>query len=144
MMTEIQKKNFVLKHSKSKQNGLFPEATNASGKMTNPLCGDHVEFRLQIEDDHIVDVGFRADACAICSAASSLVSIKLKNVKVSEAMKYAITFEDTVASLKDDGWPSVIDEFKCFEHLRAVPSRRVCAILPWVAIRSALKSFIAH
>ena len=139
-MNDEEVKKFVLNHSKSPKNGVFPEEFNALGKMSNPLCGDHVEFRLLAKEGTIKDIGYKAEACAICQASSSLVRETLVGENVDAAVRKAELFENTIANSEKSAWPKEIVDFQCFEHLRVMPSRRICAILPWVAIKSALKN----
>jgi nitrogen fixation NifU-like protein len=132
-------REILLRHSKSKTNGVFPIQANRSAKMTNPICGDHVEFQIYFENDILVEIGHKAKACAICSASASLLSELLKGSTSSEVFQKAEMFEVEILSADEKPWPEALRPLICFEHLRINPSRRMCALLPWVAIKSALQ-----
>ncbi len=128
----------LVEHSRSRSNGHFPDPFHLVGKLTNPICGDHVELRLRVVEGAIEAIGHKAQACAICSASASLICGVVLGLKTSTVLELADVFERAVSSPVEDGWPENLSEFRCFEHLRVNPSRKLCALLPWVAIRSAL------
>jgi nitrogen fixation NifU-like protein len=132
-------RTILMDHSRSSHNGRFPEDTNLEGKLTNPVCGDHVVLKLSTVDSIIQDIGFKAEACAICSASASLLCRETKGHSVETVLKLATLFERCVLESSDHPWPEELQNLHCFEHLRVNPSRKVCALLPWVALRSTLK-----
>ena len=139
-MNQEQARSILLTHSKSERNGVFPAVVSFSSKITNPICGDHVELQIQTEGERIIELGFKARACAICSASSSLLSEKAKGLKISELLELSHHFETILLASLETPWPATLQNFSCFEHLRVNPARKACALLPWVAFRSALKS----
>lgn len=131
-------RDHLLEHSRSVRNGCFPKESDLRAKITNPLCGDHVELRLCSDGDIIQDIGFKASGCAICSASASILVQVSKNQKVQVALEWISLFEKTLADSSPTSWPFEIRALSCFEHIRVTPSRRMCALLPWVVLRSAL------
>ena len=125
-------------HARSRTNGIFPEGANRTAKLTNPICGDHVELRLFCEGESIVGAGHRARACAICSASASLLSQEIQGKPLARAFEMATAFENSLLSQATDPWPEILEGLKCFTHLRTNPTRRACALLPWIALRKAL------
>lgn len=138
-MNQDQAREILLNHSKSAKNGLFPVTVTHEAKLTNPLCGDHVELKIHSNGSMIHEIGFKTVACAICSASSSLLSEQLKGTSIESALHLQKTFEATVMGSPQMPWPVELSAFSCFEHLRVTPSRKVCALLPWVALKSAFK-----
>lgn len=130
----------LLQHSKSTRNGQFPEAFTHSGKMTNPICGDHVELKFNIVDNHVVQVGYAAKACAICSASASLLCQEVQGKSYAATLALAQEFENELLLGPEKEWPRNLQGLHSFEHLKINPSRKACALLPWIALRSALKS----
>lgn len=53
----------------------------------NPLCGDEVQFELNIEDGIIKDIRFTGHGCAISRAAESLLTEMIKGKKFEEVNK---------------------------------------------------------
>lgn len=132
-------RDFLLNHSKSSRNGTFPANTPYVAKITNPICGDHVELRIDSNGEIINDVGFKATACAICSASASLLSQEIKGQDINSALRWAALFETTLIQNINHPWPLELKAFSCFEHLKVNPSRKMCALLPWVVLKSAFK-----
>ena len=128
----------LLHHARSKQNGKFPDPAASSATRTNPICGDLVEVRLDVRGPRIEAAGFRAEACAICQAAASLLCEVVRGQTVAAARTLANAFEAEITAPADAPWPSELAAVECFEHLRVNPVRRACAMLPWVALRAAL------
>jgi nitrogen fixation NifU-like protein len=131
-------REILLKHSRSSANGAFPSTFHFAAQMTNPLCGDHVEIRLRAEEQQILELGHKASACAIGSASASLVAEKLKGYTLDDVQNLTDLFINSISEAPDQPWPEALDDFRCFEHLRSNPSRRMCAALPWLVLKSAL------
>ena len=129
----------LIKHSKSERNGRFPEVFSHEAKMTNPICGDHVELRIHTTNDIITDVGHKAQACAICSASASILCEEVKGKDIKLALSMGEIFEKGVMEAQNLPWPTELANLVCFEHLRVNPSRKMCALLPWVVLKSAMK-----
>lgn len=129
----------LINHSRSDRNGKFPLHVSLEAKLTNPLCGDHVELKIAVSDELISDIGFKAHACAICTASSSLLSEQVKGLTLKDAMMTSELFEKNILEKEMAPWPHEIIKLNCFEHLRVNPSRKMCALLPWLVLRNALK-----
>ena len=139
-----QAREILIQHSRSKRNGTFPRSFTHQKQLTNPICGDHVEIKFEIKDNHIAEIGFNAKACAICSASTSIMSEVIKGQSLSATQAIAEEFERSILEPKDQPWPASIQNLRSFEHLKINHSRRTCALLPWVAFKSALKEGIQH
>lgn len=131
-------RNILLNHSRSTKNGVFPETVTHASKITNPFCGDHIELRLFLRGEIIHDLGFKSVACAICSASASLLCQEVKGQALRSVLDSCQLFE-TAVSERETPWPPSLSNLQCFEHLKINHSRKVCALLPWVALKSALK-----
>lgn len=106
-----------------------------AARLTNPVCGDHVELRLQIESERVVECGHVASACAICTASASLLASTARGLATAEIAAWPEAFERAVVGGE---WPASLAPFACFEHLQVNPARRMCALLPFVVLRKAL------
>lgn len=110
----------VLEHFKRPRNQRALERVSASHEGFNRQCGDRVRIELEVADDTIRAAAFTANACAICTAAASLLTERVRGTAVREAL--ALSDDEAVAVLGED-----------------VPSgRRRCATLPWETLRRAL------
>lgn len=138
-MNEEEIREKLLEHARSEKNGIFPEDINHEAQKINPLCGDHVELRLKVQDGIIQNIGFKAEACAICSASASVLSQEVGGEKVETVIGWIKLFENTIAQTEIGQWPSEIQFLCYFEHIKVTPSRKMCALLPWVVLKTALK-----
>jgi len=126
---------------------VHPQGHNRSLNVThratrnNPLCGDHIEVYLQLEDDLVVEIGFTGEACAICLASASLLCGHIPGMPaavLSEALTGFSQGLDEAGLPVDAGHP-------CPEYLapmlgvRAFPARIACATLPWETAIAALE-----
>lgn len=132
-------RSILVEHSRSSKNGVFPRTITHEAKLTNPVCGDHVELKFSFVDDHILESGFKAKACAICSASASLLAEQVKGKKISEAFAIGNLLEKAVMESESTPWPHELKTLDCFEHLRVNPARKMCALLPWVVLKNAFK-----
>jgi nitrogen fixation protein NifU and related proteins len=64
----------VVEHFRNPRNKGRLAAPTISHEGTNPLCGDRVRIELLVEDDIVREARFTANACAICVAASSMLT----------------------------------------------------------------------
>lgn len=109
----------VLEHFRRPRNRGRLDRPDASVEGANPLCGDRVRVELRAEHGTIADARFTADACALCVAAASLLTERVRGMRV-----------DAVSS---------VDERWLFASLEGEPPapRRKCATLPLDTLRRA-------
>ena len=65
---------------------------------TNSSCGDEVTMQFSVKDGKIAEVKFHGSGCVMSIVSSSLLTDKLKGMKVSEALK--LSKEDILKLLK--------------------------------------------
>lgn len=134
-------RTILLKHSRSDQNGIFPQLSTHSAKMTNPVCGDHVELKLEINDEQVIKAaGHKASACAICCASADILCHEIKEQTITNVLMMAKFFEQGIIESPEIPWPNEVKNLLCFEHLKVNPARKMCALLPWLALKNALRT----
>jgi molybdenum cofactor cytidylyltransferase len=99
---------------------------NAAADGVNPLCGDRIRIECEVAGGRVQQAAFTGDACAICIAAASVLSERVRGRSVRETM--AIGDEQMIDWL--DGAPAV--------------SRRRCATLPLETLHRALLPFVQN
>lgn len=129
----------ILDHNRAPRNfgELEPHTHAAEGD--NPLCGDHIDVYLNVEDGVIKDISFSGKGCAISKASASVMTSVLKGKTVDEAKKLFDEFHDLVT--KDDYLPDFdkLGKLAVFAGVRAFPVRVKCASLAWHTMAQALK-----
>jgi len=89
----------ILQHYRSPRNfGPLPDADRI-GEESNPLCGDHITFRLKVDpsSQKISEIRFEGDGCAISVASASMLTEKVAGLTLAEAGK--LTRDDVLQQL---------------------------------------------
>lgn len=115
----------VLEHFRRPRNQQALAGANASAEGSNPLCGDRVRIELRLDAGVIHAAAFSSNACAICTAAASILTEKVRTLTVSEAE--ALSDADAIVWLEGD----------------VPPARARCATLPLHTMRQALANAAA-
>ncbi|HKO17124.1 MAG TPA: iron-sulfur cluster assembly scaffold protein [Gemmatimonadaceae bacterium] len=114
----------VAEHFRRPRNRGTLLSPDASAEAVNPLCGDRVRIELRLDSgrQRIVETRFSADACAICVAAASVLTERLRGMVASDIL--ALSDDDALSQL----------------HAEIPQARQRCATLPLAAARQALSS----
>jgi nitrogen fixation NifU-like protein len=88
----------MLDHVKRPRNrGALPSPT-VSQEGANPLCGDRVRIELALDGDVVTAARFTANACAICIAASSMLTELIRGAPLEDVE--TLTVPELIAQLK--------------------------------------------
>ncbi len=93
-------------------------------EISNSTCGDSIQLFIKAKDGVITEAKFTGKGCAISQASSSLFTGFLRGKRVDSLP--SITKDDVLSLLKID--------------LSKNPSRMRCALLPFEALKKAMKS----
>jgi len=129
----------ILDHNKNPRN--FGVLENATHKAVghNPLCGDHIELYLNVENNIIKDVKFKGVGCAISKASASIMTTVLKGKKLEEVRQMFDNFHNVLTSKPDEPVDeSKLGKLAVFAGVREFPVRVKCATLPWHTLMEAL------
>ena len=119
-MTSIYQER-ILQHSATPHNfGRLPTATNKI-VLDNPLCGDKIQMEVEILSGIVKNVMFTGKGCAISKASASLLTEKVKGMKIEELRKWDKT--------------SIIEIL----GIDLCPNRLKCALLPLEALQKLIK-----
>ena len=103
-------------------------------KQKNPLCGDHIEIKLNIYENQIIDFAYQTKSCVFCQASASMLSKKTIKKDIISTKKFLMIaeklFENDKISLNSD-WKTIKKIFN-----KKNLSRKECLLLP---IRALLK-----
>ncbi len=105
-------REFILDHFRNPRNYGRLEGADVSHEEHNPLCGDVVGMDFKLDDGTIADVRFHGRGCAISQASASLLTERLKGLRLEEARQIS----------RDD----VLEEL----GIQISPARLKCALLP--------------
>ena len=130
----------ILDHNKNPRN--FGEIAHPTHKAEgyNPLCGDQYTLYLQVENDKIVDVGFKGAGCAISKSSASIMTSCLKGATLEEAEQMFDNFHRMLTrDAKPEELPGKLCKIVALQGVKDFPTRIKCATLVWHTMKSALK-----
>jgi nitrogen fixation NifU-like protein len=129
-------RDVVLDHCRHPRNrGALAHCTHAAHGV-NPLCGDSLRIEVDCVDGRIERMGFSGEACAITTAAASMLSELVLGRDADEIAALDAPFEQLIAGGIDS--VSSLGALNALSELKRHPSRRKCAKLPWATLRAAL------
>jgi len=128
----------ILDHNRSPRNFKRLDSATRRAEGNNPLCGDRIQLYVQLDGDHISDIGFQmpqGSGCAISKASASLMTEAVKGKTPADAEVLFQAFRDMLA-----GGAAAPGKLAAFSGVRAFPSRIKCASLAWHALHAALQN----
>ena len=136
MLDKLYQEQIIALARQSKQrSGLdIPELT---ARVDNPLCGDRVTIDLSLKGELIDDIGVTVRACALCEAASEVLSTHATKLSSSDIQKVETELRDYLSgNTANPPWA----QLSVFEPVKEVTSRHECVLLPFVAAKNAFLS----
>ena len=113
----------LLDHFRHPRNYGALSAPTISFESFNPLCGDRIRIEVKLQDSIVKEARFKGDACAISTAAASLLTELIRDANLADLS--TITEERLISALESD----------------IKPARRQCALLPLEALRAGLRNY---
>ena len=128
----------ILDHSKNPQNfGILNQYT-CTAEGNNPLCGDSLTVYVNIENNVISDVSYRARGCAISIASASIMSNIIKGKTIEEVDILFDKFHRLC--MGEDIEDDEIETLKVLSGVSKFPTRVKCATMSWHAMKEATHS----
>ena len=131
----------ILDHNRKPRN--YGTLAHASHKAEghNPLCGDHITLALDLGGDQIDGIAFQGEACAICKASASMMTVVVKGKTRQAAETLIREFREMATGQLDiAGQAHHLGRLTVFAGVRDLPTRVKCAILPWHTLHAAINS----
>ncbi|MDT4918097.1 MAG: nitrogen fixation protein NifU [Pseudonocardiales bacterium] len=142
LLTESMYQQIILDHYKRPQHRGLPDSYDAEVHHVNPTCGDEVTLRVRVADGVIADLGWEGEGCSISQASTSVMSGLVVGKPVTNALALHQKFLDLMqsrgaAELSDQD-EDELDDAVAFEGVSKYPARIKCALLGWMAMKSAV------
>jgi nitrogen fixation protein NifU and related proteins len=112
-------RDYILDHYRNPRNFGHLGQVDVQAEDLNPLCGDQIRMELALDDGAVKDVRFSGKGCAISQAAASMLTERVKGMKLSDIAKLS-----KEAVLEDVG-------------IGISPTRMKCAMLGLRVLKSA-------
>jgi nitrogen fixation NifU-like protein len=132
----------ILDHYKHPQHRGLVDPFDAEVHHVNPTCGDEVTLRVKLADGTIADLGWAGEGCSISQASTSVMSELVVGKPVDEALQLQAKFLALMQSQGNaqltDADEDELDDAVAFEGVSKYPARVKCALLGWMAMKSAV------
>jgi nitrogen fixation NifU-like protein len=129
----------ILDHNKSPRNFKKMKDANHFAEGFNPLCGDHIDIYVKLEEGKIADVSFQGQGCAISKSSASIMTSIVKGLTLAEAETAFEKFHDLVTGKISGAEAEELGKLAVFEGVQEFPARVKCASLAWHTLHAALK-----
>ncbi len=129
----------IMDHIRNARNFCVLATANRNAHGVNPLCGDHFNVYVRVEDERVVEASFQCECCGISMASASVMTEVITGRTVSEARSVYRHFERllTEPAAKEDQ-PGDYGQLAVLALIREFPSRVDCALLGWKTLVAAL------
>jgi nitrogen fixation NifU-like protein len=132
----------ILDHYKHPQHRGPIEPFDAEVHHVNPTCGDEVTLRVRLADGEIAELGWVGEGCSISQASTSVMSDLVVGTPIENALRLQEKFLELMQSqgqseLTEDE-AEALDDAVAFEGVSKYPARVKCALLGWMAMKSAV------
>jgi nitrogen fixation NifU-like protein len=132
----------ILDHYKHPHHRGLPETFDAEVHHVNPTCGDEVTLRVALKDGTVAELGWDGEGCSISQASTSVMSDLVVGKPIDEAMTLQQKFLELMqsrgkAELTEED-EEQLDDAIAFEGVSKYPARVKCALLGWMAMKSAV------
>ncbi len=110
----------------------------------NPLCGDRIILRIQIDKDapggkKLKNISVNSKGCSICVASGSMMAEELIGKEVEFIKKFIGSFKEMLKG--GDLVLSEIGDVETLEGVKNYPARIKCALLPWTSLEEGVGNF---
>jgi nitrogen fixation NifU-like protein len=130
----------ILDHYRRPRNkGVLEQPTHTIA-LNNPLCGDEIDLQLRMEGDVIKDVRFIGRGCSISQAAASMMTQIVKEKRLADALALADRMSAMMRGDESAAKDKALGDLRALAGVAKFPIRVKCALLPWNALRDAVKS----
>lgn len=109
--------------------------------MDSETCIDNIDIQAKIVGDKIEDIRFDGEACAICTASTSIMSELLIGKTKDEAKVIIDNFNNMIYERDYD--PDIIEDAIAFMNTHKQANRIKCATLGWKGIETLLEKEVA-
>jgi nitrogen fixation protein NifU and related proteins len=110
----------------------------------NPLCGDELDLRLRVREDNgrpVVDaVAFEGEGCSISMASASAMTEAVLDRGLDDAADLVEDFRLMMHGEPPKREDDLLDGV-AFQGVAKFPVRVKCALLGWMALRDAIKTY---
>lgn len=132
----------ILDHYKHPQHRGQLDPFDAEVHHVNPTCGDEITLRVRMSGGVVADLGWDGEGCSISQASTSVMSGLVVGKPVHEALRLQQRFLELMQSrgnaVLEASDEDELEDAVAFEGVAKYPARVKCALLGWMAMKSAV------
>lgn len=133
--------DLIVDHNRRPRNFRRMENADRHAEGFNPLCGDKLTLYVKLDGDVIEDVSFQGSGCAISVASASLLTERLKGMRIEDAEAlFGEMIPLLTGTLPADVPREKFRKLAALEGVKEYPSRVKCASLCWHTLDAALNN----
>ena len=127
----------ILDHSKNPKNFGVLDRYTCTAKGNNPMCGDQLTVYVNVKDNIVSDVSYRARGCAISVASASIMSQMIKG-KTLEEVNILFDKFHRLCMGEDIEEDEDTETLQVLSGVSKFPTRVKCATMSWHAMKEAI------
>ena len=131
----------ILDHYRSpRHRGAELEGAQVHVHHSNPLCGDELDLRLKVDDGLVGALAYDGEGCSISMASASAMAEAVMGRTLADADDLAEAFRLMMHGEGVKREEDLLDGV-AFQGVAKFPVRVKCALLGWMALRDAIRTF---
>jgi nitrogen fixation NifU-like protein len=105
---------------------------------SNPLCGDEIAVRLRLDGEVVADAAFEGQGCSISQASASMMTERIKGMKLDEVDDLILAFRGMMAGRADPD-DEALGDLVALRGVVKYPVRIKCAVLAWDTLQEGIE-----
>ena len=131
-------REIIMDHYKNPRNhGIIDDDAYMKTNMNSATCIDNIDIEAIFNGDMIEDVRFDGEACAICTASTSIMTELVKGKTKEEAAHIVDNYMHMIYEKEYD--PELLEEAIAFKNTHKQANRIKCATLGWTGFLKLLE-----
>ena len=131
-------REIIMDHYQNPRNhGLGDDASYQKVNMDSSTCIDDIDVQAKFNGDVVEDVRFDGEACAICTASTSIMTELVKGKTKEEAAHIVDNYMHLIYEKEYD--PELLEEAIAFKNTHKQANRIKCATLGWTGFLKLLE-----
>ena len=131
-------REIIMDHYQNPRNhGLVDDDSYQKVYMDSSTCIDDIDVQAKFNGDVVEDVRFDGEACAICTASTSIMTELVKGKTKEEAAHIVDNYMHMIYEKEYD--PELLEEAIAFKNTHKQANRIKCATLGWTGFLKLLE-----
>ena len=136
MQLESLYQEIILDHYRHPHRAGLRDPFDAEVHHVNPVCGDEVTLRVQLDGNSVADVSYQAQGCSISQASTSVMTDLVVGQSLAKALDMGEEFLQLMKG-ETEADEDRLEDAIAFSGVAKYPARVKCALLGWMAFKDA-------